>query len=112
MDSRLIYIVSRHSISKIEWLNPTKENGAWIFVGDGDEVKKSFVFKCISEHFTDNILYVSWTRNGSIETSKENIESAIKDILGKADFFIWDIQFKRVIEFNESGVMRLGEVKS
>ena len=111
LESRLIYKVS-HSISNIYWSNPTKENGAWVYIGNGDELKTAFVFKCISEHFADNILYVSCTRSKSLQTSKDNIEAAIKDILGNHDFTIWDTQFKKVIEFNKNGVMRLGEVKS
>lgn len=111
MESRLIYIVS-HNISKIEWLNPTFENGAWIYIGNDEEMRKDLIFKSINDHFTDNVLYVAWTRNGSREVSKANIELGIEDILGRFNFSIWDTKFKKVIQFNKNGVMRLGEVKA
>ena len=111
MESRLIYKLTRYRTNDIEihWLNSTFENGAWIYIGDGEQINREFVLKKINEHFTDNILYVSWTRNESIEMSKENIESAIKGILGEHDFSIWDSKLRKVIQFNKNGVMRLGE---
>jgi len=111
LESRSIYKVS-HSINKINWLNPTIENGAWIYIGTGDEIRRELIFTSINEHFTNSVLYVSWTRNGSKEVSKADIERSIDDILGVYDFSIWDINFKKVIEFNKSGVMRIGEVNT
>src|SRR5690606_37418393 len=111
MDSRLIFVVTDRLRSKMEWLNPTIENGSWVYIGNDSETRKEFIFKCINEHFTDNELYVSWTRNGSRKVSKETIEFAVDDILGKYDFSIWDTKFKRVIEFSKNDVMRLGEVE-
>ena len=111
MESRLIYKVS-HSLHKIEWLNNTVENGAWVFVGSGDDMRKEFIIRRIDEYFVDGTLYVSWTRNESKEVKKENIEYAIENILGVHDFSIWDTNFKKVIEFNKNGVMRFGEVKT
>ena len=111
MESRLIYKVS-HSIYKIEWLNPTAENGAWIYIGIGGEMRKQFIISSINEYFSvDNVLYVSWTRNGSKVVLKENIENSIDNILGVGDFSVWDTNFKKVIEFNKTGVMRFGKVK-
>ena len=112
MESRLIYKVS-HSINKVEWLNTTVESGAWIYIGNGDEMRKQFIISSINEYFAiDNMLYVSWTRNGSKEVLKENIENEVGNILGVDHFSIWDTDFKKVIEFNKTGVMRFGKVKN
>jgi len=110
LESRLIYIVS-HNQNKIEWLNVTVENGAWIYIGNGDELRKEFINKSIDEYFVDSRLYIAWTRNGSKQVPKKNIVYAINNILGSENFSIWDTNFKRVIEFNKMGVMRFGEVK-
>ena len=107
MEPRLIYKVA-HSITKIEWLNTTVENGAWVFIGDGPELKKEFIFKSIEEFFSDNTLYVSWTRTGSKAVLKNNIELELKGILGENDFSIWDSKFEKVVEFKSTGVMRFG----
>ena len=111
MDSRLIYIVS-HRIHNISWLDWTHENGGWVFIGDGDNVDKALVLKYINNHFADETLYVSFTRNDSRIVSKVNVELAIKDILGKHDFSIWDNEFNKVIVFNKNGVMRIGNNES
>lgn len=112
MESRLIYKVSRHCLQNIEWLNATVENGAWVYIGNGYEIRKEFILSSISEYFADEILYISWTRNGSKEIPKETIETAIENMLGVDNFSIWDINFKKVIEFDKMGVMRLGKVKT
>lgn len=112
MDSRLIFVVTCKLHHKIKWLNPTIENGAWVYVGNALETRKEFIFKCVNGHFTDDELYISWTRAGSCKVPKESIEAAVDDILGIYDFSIWDTKFKRVIEFNKIGIMRLGELET
>jgi hypothetical protein len=110
LESRLIYKVS-HSKYNIEWLNPTYDNGAWIYIGNGDETNKELILKCINEHFEDDhTLYISWTRNDSKEVPKADIESELSDILGN-DFSIWNTAFTKVIELTHIGVMRLGKSK-
>ncbi len=112
MDSGLIYKVT-HNIANIEWLNTTFENGAWIYFGHGEEANKQFVVDNINEYFADEtILYVSWTRTGSKEILKENVEFELADVLGLEDFSIWNSNFKRVIDFKGIGVMRFGVNKS
>lgn len=111
MESRLIYKTSQHYIHKVEWLNRTYENGGWIFIGDGDNVDKKQVLNSIAKHLTDEILYISFTRNDSRIAPKTDIELAIADILGRYDFSIWDRDFKHVINFNKNGVMRVGKTE-
>jgi hypothetical protein len=110
LDSRLIFKLSSHIYeSDIDWLNRTYENGAWIYIVDGDELMKEFIFKKINDHFTDETLYIVLSRNDSRIISKKETESGIEDILGKRDFQIWDTEFKKVAEFKYTNcIMRLG----
>lgn len=110
MDSRLIFKLSdRIYENDIDWLNRTHENGAWIYIVDGNTLMKEFIFDKLNNHFTDNTLYIALSRNDSRVISKKEIESSIEDILGKYDFRIWDTEFKKVAEFKSTNcIMRLG----
>lgn len=107
MDCRLIYETSKHLKSKIQW-NRAKES-EWIYCGSSGEVKFDIVLKHIRDHFTDSKLYVILTRNDAFEIDKEYIFEAVEDLIGSSDFFIWDIRFEKVIEFNKIVVFREGK---
>ncbi len=92
-------------------MNNTRENGAWVYIGNGDEMNRDSIIKKINEHFDSDNLYIAHTRNESIEISKKYIGKAIESILGRVSFLIWDTNFKKVIEFDRNGVMRFGEFK-
>jgi hypothetical protein len=84
----------------------------WIYFGDGTNVKKTIVVEIINTHFIESRLLVSWTRQESFQVERDEIEKSIERILGLESFLIWDTNFKKVIEFNHIGVLRVGEVSS
>ena len=106
MESRLIYETSKHLTSKIHWDRVIESE--WMYCGSKGEVKFDIVLKHIRDHFIDSKLYVVLTRNDSFETSKENINKTVEQLIGSDDFLIWDFRFERVIEFNKIGVFRKG----
>lgn len=53
-------------------------------------------------------LYLAWKRMNSMETNQKEILKLTENVLGLDDFFPWDADFKKVIEFNKIGVFRCG----
>ncbi len=106
MDTRIIYEASETMKLKANW--DKFGESEWIHFGTGSKVNIELVNKSIDQFFVDNILYLATTRKESIEISKNDIKESIISLLGKSDFFIWDAQFQKVIEFNKIGVYRQG----
>jgi hypothetical protein len=73
-------------------------------------VNKPLALKSIMDYFPDTPLYLAINRQDSIQVDIMDIDRALDNILGLKNFLIWDKQFKRVIEFNDIGVMRKGHV--
>lgn len=109
MDSRLIYSASQAAKYNVTWTKVTPDS-EWIYFGDTNKIDKSLIIKTINEHFSDPVLLVALNRQESIEIDKSDIDKSIEKIIGIQDFCIWDLHFKKVIEFNRIGVMRRGEV--
>ena len=100
--------MSERLITKIKW--PEDENLGWTYYGAEDKVKLDIVMETLNRHFSDDSLYVCWTRQNCFEVSKENILSEVNNILGYEDFRIWNKSFTRAIQFNKIGVLKCGEV--
>ncbi|PWU04296.1 MAG: hypothetical protein C5B52_01680 [Bacteroidetes bacterium] len=109
MDSRLIYARSKYFISSVQWHR--HGDSEWLYCGDGKDVKLGFINSQIEHHFSEDFLYVSWTRTESFMTSKEFVMEIVSKIWGEHNkFSIWDRDFKKVIEFDcYIGILRLGE---
>ena len=110
MDSRLIYAASERMTSHIVWTKETETE--WIYFGADKDVNLEKVSKIIDGHFSESILLVCWTRQGSFETNKDDILITTRNILGYHDFVIWNSSFDHAIEFNKIGVLRCGQVGS
>src|SRR5579875_1989902 len=106
MDSRLIHKTSEKLIANIDWIKPFDTE--WIYCGSKGEVKFDVVEKELNEFLDSDMLYVVITRNNSFETSKQNLLPSISNIVGSKNLFIWNENFKKVIEFNQIGVFRKG----
>ncbi|MBK7292048.1 MAG: hypothetical protein KBF82_13320 [Chitinophagaceae bacterium] len=107
MESKLIYIASEKLKGKIKW--PKVSDGEWIYFGAGNEIKNDIVIEKINSHFSEQLLYVSWTRQDSFQTNRKEVFENIKHILGVQDFVIWNSSFSKAIEFNKIGVLRCGK---
>jgi hypothetical protein len=101
MESALIYSVGSHMKNIANW-------SAWVYCGIEDDIKEDVIENAVNEFFPDRMLYLVTNRKASGEVNKQDILERIKKGLGQNDFFIWDINFKKVIEFNKIGVMRNG----
>ena len=109
MEPLLIYSASQSLKYKISWIKISEET-EWIYFGAGNEADKPIVIKSIKEYFSDSSLYIAINRRDSRQTVKHEIGETIDNIIGIQDFLIWDIEFKKVIEFNHIGVMRRGYI--
>ena len=107
MDSALIYAASDSLKFKVKWQSARPES-EWIYFGAQDEVNIPLALKTINEYFADGPLNIAFGRKDSIQVNKAEIQKAIQAALGKISFFVWDKDFKRVIEFNHIGVFRIG----
>ena len=103
MDSHLIYTVSSYLKRKANW-------NEWIYCGVGDDIKEDIVSNAINKYFQDSILFYVSTRKESSEINKQDIVERIKKDLPQYELYLWDTTFKKAIEFNKIGVMRIGLV--
>ncbi len=109
MDSKLIYIACRKLIGKVSWTKISNDS-EWIYFGDGNNINKLLVYEIINNHFTESELLIAWTRQGSVQVNRIEINKSIDNILGYHDFSIWDNHLRKVIDFNLIGVLRIGKV--
>jgi hypothetical protein len=109
MDSRLIFEASEHLKSKIIWI--TVEESEWQYFGAESEINSEFVLEKVDSYFRDSRFYVSYSRSESFETRASTFIPSITKLLGFQNFMVWDLSFKKVIEFSHIGVLRCGHVK-
>ena len=109
VDSALLYAASDSLKFKVSWVRVSAES-EWTHFGTGDEVNRALVTKTINEYFFADPLNVVFGRKDSVQINKSEINKVIHDALGKRNFFIWDKEFKRAIEFNHIGVLRVGYI--
>jgi len=106
MNSRLIYESSKTYIRNVEWVFPenSKENEWRCF-----EIKNiDQISKIIQNYFGKDKLYFVISRNESFESELNDIFDKIKYLIGETNFYIWNLSFKKVIEFDKIGVYRKG----
>ena len=103
MDSHLLYSVSSHMRGMANW-------NEWVYCGVGDDIKEDVIDKAIKEYFRDSTIYFVSTRKKSSEVNQKDILERIKKELVQDELFLWDADFKKVMEFNKIGVMRNGLV--
>jgi hypothetical protein len=109
MDSRMIFEASQHLKSKIIWI--TVGESEWQYFGAENEVNSEFVIEKVDSYFQDSRFYVSYSRSESFETSASKFIPSISKLIGFQNFMIWDLSFKKAIEFNLIGVLRCGYIQ-
>jgi hypothetical protein len=110
MDSRLIFAASQHLESKISWI--TVGESEWQCFGAESEVNLEFVVEKVDSFFRDSHFYVSYSRSESFETGSSTFIPLIAKLLGSQNFIVWDLSFKKVIEFSLIGVLSCGFIKN
>lgn len=103
MDSRQLYKAAEHLGTTLTW---EKE---WIYFGTTNEVKYELIEDLINNFLEgDEINLVhERTNSGTIETTK--VLPAIKELLGKSNFELWNYSIERAIQFNRIGVLLKGK---
>lgn len=84
------------------------EHNGWIYFGEPPEINKEIIMQNINDHFMNNDLFISNTRTGSFQSTKQDVFDSIQNFLCVKDFSIWNSSFNRVIDFNKIGVLRCG----
>ena len=108
MDSRTLHKASEFLRHKVTW---QKEDGQeWVYFGTDEEMDAAKVKACIQEYFDDQKLHLVHGRTDSETVFKQQLESRFSELLGKADFLIWNTELTKVMEFNKIGVLRKGAV--
>ena len=105
MESRLLYSAATHLRSYIIW------DHDWIHFGTGNEINITLINSLIDEFLKDDNLNFVQKRNNSGTYKRSEINTIIEDLLGRAEFQIWNISMDRVIKFDEIGVLQLGRKK-
>jgi hypothetical protein len=106
MDSRLIHKTSEKLKFKIDWIKLSETE--WVYCGEAGEVKWDIVAKELYSFFDDDIFHVATARTNSFTVDKEELLSSINNLVGRKNFFIWNEEFKMMVEFNRIGVFRKG----
>lgn len=111
MESRIIFESNKTYISKVAWLRKSEQlESEWVHYGKGDKLNIDLIIKAIKTHLENNILQVSVSRQNSFSTTKEDFLTATDKLLGTDNFEVWDYDFKKVIQFNNIGVFRVGSI--
>ena len=109
MDSRLIFESSKTFLDKVEWTMGNHPDSEWHNL----EINSTnHLHLIIEEFFITETLHVTVGRNDSFTVNKNEIYNKIKDYYCKADFLIWNENFKKVIQFNRIGVYRTGYARN
>lgn len=88
------------------WQRNYSADSEWFYIGD-DTLKLNSLIDLV---FADEQpLYLVTDRHSSKQLSKSETFENTKNLLEKTQFSIWDLNFKKVIEFNKIGVYRIGE---
>ena len=82
----------------------------WIYCGVGDDTKEDVIDKMVNGYFPEPILYFVSNREESCQVNQQEIVERIKKGQEENELFLWDTDFKKVIEFNKIGVMRQGHM--
>lgn len=109
MDSRLIHEASQKLLKKVKWTLPTNsDNSEWIYIGLSKEQK--LINQLINKNLTTPTLYLDINRTESVQTDKLTLQSQIENLIRTHHFTLWDETFTNVIQFNKSGIIRIGKI--
>lgn len=106
MESRLIFEKSRFLSQKVNWIFQT-EDSEWIYLNYLSETFSEDLKKILTYFKQDEKLNVVFSRNDSFQAYSRNLKNLV---FTSTNIMIWDHNFQKVIEFNQNGIYRLGEI--
>lgn len=87
-------------------------DGGWMYFGDDKKIKSEFIIAEINNHLTTSEILLVLDRSTSKKIARKSAFESIKEHLLVRHFSLWDIDFKRVVQFNLIGVFRKGTIVS
>ncbi|WP_055443001.1 hypothetical protein [Lacinutrix himadriensis] len=108
MEPRLIYSATDFLKSKLLWKKTNNEE--WIHFGTGNDIDYNIVNKSISEYLSGEDIYLVYDRTNSGIFKEEQFQKLFKSILGNKNFYLWNKELTKAIEFNYVGILRFGKL--
>jgi hypothetical protein len=108
MESRLLYSATNFLKSKLHW--KMADNEEWIYFGTGENINSDLVQKNINDHFKGEDIFFIYERANSGLLDNHQCQKTFKSILGNKNFFLWNKNLTKTIEFNYIGILRLGQL--
>ena len=102
MNSRELYKAVEHLNTTITW------SLEWIHFGADSEIDFELIKRTIHEFFGPEDIYLVHERTNSRKIQPSLTIDDIQDLLGTANFQLWNLELTKAIEFNRIGVMRTG----
>ena len=106
MDSRLIFEKGRYLSQKVNWIFQT-EDSEWIYLNYHSKTFAEDLQKVLNYFNQDELLNVIYSRRDSFETYSRKLDNLP---FTSTNIMIWNHNFFQVIEFNQNGIYRLGEI--
>lgn len=103
MDSRELYKATERLKNTISW------NSDWIHFGTDHEIDYNLIKGTINKIFGLQDFYLVLERTNSRQIKNSQIFNEIKELLGKSNFQMWNLELSKAIEFSKIGVLRIGE---
>ena len=111
MDPKSLYISSRAYLQKVTWISRGPDPASeWIYFGLREQTKKDLLERTLKALFEEGEIYLVIDRHLSMRSS---LASAIEKIVEKtpealSGIFLWDEEFRTVLEIQSTGVFRYG----
>ena len=106
MDSRLIFEKSRYLSEKVRWIFQSKDS-EWMYLNYRSKTFSEDLEKILNHFKQDELLNVAFSKSDSFETYSRNLDDLP---FTTTNIMIWNHNFMQVIEFNQNGIFRLGEI--
>lgn len=109
LDSRLLHKTTSYLKSKIVWLDSPNE---WMYHGINSELDVDRIVLLIHSFFIEQSnYYVLMERENSGTCTRDDLRTLLLTRIGKDNFQLWDLELKKVVEFDKIAVMRMGRIE-
>lgn len=110
MDSKSLYRKTENLKSKIHWQSSHGEE--WFNYGSVKACDLSFVQAKVSYFFQEDHIFLVFSPEHSGALDNRIFSRFFDRILATENFFLWNKNFSKVIEFNRFGILRYGDIKN
>ena len=108
LESRLLHKTASYLLHKVDWFDLPNE---WKHHGLNEELNFTLILSFVDQHFPHaEVLYFVDQRTNSRAIDRKELQDALDSLIGQSNFFLWNTEITKVIEFNEMGVLRLGKI--